>query len=67
MHKIIGVLLLVAGTFLVIRGYDASRSVDSQLSNLLGGSSSHTATWLYIGGAACCAVGLVEIFRPSKS
>jgi hypothetical protein len=67
MHKIIGVLLVAMGSFLLTRGYDASRSVDSQISNLLGGSSSHTATWLYIGGAACCAVGLVEIFRSSKN
>jgi uncharacterized membrane protein len=66
MHKIIGAILLVIGVFLLIRGHDLSRAIDSQVKNLFTGSPTGKVTQYYLGGALCCAVGLVEIFRPSK-
>jgi hypothetical protein len=66
MHRIIGAVLLVVGVFLLVRGHDVSRSIDSQVSNLFTGSPSQKATYFYIGGAVCCAAGLVGIFRPWK-
>jgi uncharacterized membrane protein len=66
MHKIIGAILLVVGVFLLIRGHDLSQSVNSQVKNLFTGSPPDKVTYFYLGGAICCAVGLVEIFRPSK-
>ena len=66
MHKIIGVVLLVVGVFLIIRGHDIARSVDSQFKDLFTGSPSSRVTWYYLGGAVCGAVGLVQIFRGGK-
>jgi len=66
MHKIIGAMLLVVGIFLLLRGHDLSRSLFSQLKNLTAGSPGARVMYLYLGGAVCCAVGLVEFFRPEK-
>lgn len=66
MHKIIGVTFLVVGLFLLIQGHNMSRSVASQAQQLFAGSVPDKVTWYYIGGAICCAAGLVQIFRPGK-
>ena len=62
MHKIIGVILLVVGVFLLIQGHDLARSVGSQFKNLFTGSPPTKVTYYYLGGALCCAVGLVSAF-----
>ena len=62
MHKIIGVILLVVGVFLLIQGHDLDRSVGSQFKNLFTGSPSAKVTYYYLGGAICCAVGFVATF-----
>jgi len=62
MHKIIGVILLVAGVFLLIQGHDLSRSLVSQVKNLAVGSPSDKVTHYYLAGAVCCAVGFVLVF-----
>ena len=66
MHKIIGVILLIVGIFLLLQGHDFSRAFNAQLKNLFTGSPSSRVTWYYLGGAICCAVGLVEFFRSDK-
>ncbi len=66
MHKIIGVILLIVGVFLLIQGHDLSRSVSSHFKDLFTGSPSAKVTYYYLGGAMCCAVGLVEFFQSSK-
>ena len=66
MHKIIGAVALVAGVFLLIRGHDISQSVNSQVKNLFTGSPTDKVTYYYVGGALCCAVGLVGLFKPFK-
>ena len=66
MHKIIGVILLVVGVFLLVQGHDFARSLNSQFRNLVTGSPDRRVTYYYLGGAICCAVGLVEFFRPEK-
>ena len=66
MHKIIGVILLVVGVFLLVRGYDLAQSVNSQFTNLFTGSPKDKAMYFYVGGAVCCAVGLGQIFRSGK-
>ena len=66
MHKIIGIALLAAGVYLLIRGHDISQSVNSQVKNLFTGSPTSNVTYYYLGGAICCVIGLVQIFRPGK-
>jgi len=66
MGKVIGVILLVVGVFLLIRGHDMSQAINSQVKNLITGSPPDKVTYYYIGGAICCGVGLVGLFSPSK-
>lgn len=66
MRKIIGVALLAAGVFLLVRGHDLSRSVDSQVKNIFTGSPSSQVTWYYLGGAICSVAGLVQLLRLGK-
>jgi ABC-type uncharacterized transport system permease subunit len=66
MHKIFGVVLLVAGVFLLIQGHDIARSIPSRFQDAFTGSPSTRITYYYLGGAICCAVGLVEFFRGDK-
>jgi uncharacterized membrane protein len=67
MNKIIGVILLVGGAYLLMRGHDISQSINSQVKNLFTGSPTQKATHFYLGGAICCAVGFVLVFfLPAK-
>lgn len=70
MKKIIGAILMVIGGYLIVRGHDISRSVDSQIRNIanqITGASDDKVMLYYVGGAVCCAVGFVMIFfLPSK-
>jgi uncharacterized membrane protein len=66
MHKIIGVILLVVGVFLLIQGHDISHTLISQVKNITVGSPGSRVVYYNLGGAICCAVGLVEFFRSEK-
>ena len=67
MNKIIGVILLVLGVYLLVRGHDIAQSVNSQVKNLFTGSPTDKAVQYYLGGAICGAVGFVlTFFLPSK-
>jgi hypothetical protein len=67
MNKIIGVILIVVGIYLLVRGHDMSQAVNSQVKNLFTGSPTDKVTYYYLGGAICCAVGLVSVFfMPGK-
>ncbi|HEX7653528.1 MAG TPA: DUF3185 family protein [Verrucomicrobiae bacterium] len=67
MNKIIGVILLVVGVYLIIRGHDLSQSINSQVKNLFTGSPTDKVHQYYLGGALSCAVGAVLMFfMPSK-
>jgi uncharacterized membrane protein len=66
MHKIIGVILIVGGAFLLVRGHDLSRSFLSQIHSLAIGAQPSKITYYYLAGLLGCAVGLVEFFRSDK-
>lgn len=66
MHKIIGAVLVVVGVFLLMQGHDVARSLNSQFKDLLTGAPAKQVTYYYLGGAICCAIGLVEFFRSEK-
>jgi uncharacterized membrane protein len=66
MGKTIGVVCLVVGVALLLRGHDVARSVDSQIQNIFTGSPAHKVIYYYLGGAVLCAVGLTQIFWKQK-
>lgn len=61
--NIISIILIAIGAGLVIWGYKKSEGISSQLSNALTGSHSDNVMMLYIGGAACIAVGVFLYFK----
>ncbi len=66
MQKIIGIVCLVIGVALLLKGHDIARSVDSQIKNIFTGSPAHNVIYYYLGGAALCAVGLTQVFWKRK-
>jgi len=67
MKKIIGIVLLAGGVVLLVNGFRAKDSLESQLNQALRGSMSKNAIWLLAGGAACSVAGVALILMPSKS
>jgi hypothetical protein len=67
MKKIIGIALLAGGIVLLVNGFKAKDSVESQLNQALRGSMSKNAIWLLAGGAACSIAGAALILMPGKT
>ena len=67
MNKIIGVILIVVGVVLLVRGHDMSQSLNSQIKNIFTGAPTNKIMYYYLGGAVCCAAGFVfTFFIPAK-
>ena len=66
MQKIIGIICLVVGAALLLRGHDIAQSLDSQFKNIFTGSPAHKVNYYYLGGVVLCAVGLTQIFWKRK-
>ena len=66
MNKIIGIIFVVVGIVLLVRGHNIAQSIDSQVKNIFTGTPTHEATCYYAGGVALCAIGLFQIFWPFK-
>lgn len=56
--KLTSITLIVIGAGLALWGNQKSGGIESKLSNVLTGSHSDNVMMLYIGGAACLAVGI---------
>jgi hypothetical protein len=67
MNKAISLALLIAGVILIAFGIDASNSAGSSISRMANGSPTDKTIWLLVGGAFAAVVGLVGVFRGSKS
>ena len=65
-QKIIGIVCLVIGVVLLLRGHDVARSIDSQIKNIFTGSPAHKVVYYYLVGGVLCAVGLTQIFWKRK-
>jgi uncharacterized membrane protein YidH (DUF202 family) len=56
--KILGYILLAVGLVLLYFGYNASQSLESQVSTAFSGSMSDEAMLFYIAGAVSVGVGV---------
>lgn len=65
-QKAVGIICLVGGVLLIVWGYSKSHAVGNQLHQVFTGSPGDKAKWLYIGGAAACAVGVFQIYAAKK-
>ena len=67
MNKGIGLALLAVGIALIIYGFNASASVNSDMSRTFTGAPTYKTLWLLLGGSATAIVGAVMAFRGSKA
>lgn len=56
--RVLGFILLAVGLVLLYFGYNASQSLESQVTSAFSGSMSDKAMTFYIAGAVTCAVGV---------
>jgi uncharacterized membrane protein len=57
--KILSFLLIVAGLAMLFQGYQLSDSVDSQITEVITGSSSDEVIMFYVGGVVSLIVGII--------
>ena len=67
MNRIISIVLLVAGAFLLIYGINASESLGSEVSKLFTGSPTDKSMWMMIGGTVAIVIGLSGTIYTSNS
>ena len=63
----IGVICLVAGVILLVRGHDMAESIGSQVQQAFTGAPTHRSTYFLIAGWALTIFGAVEILLAFKS
>ncbi len=66
-HRLIGIVLLVAGAILLYFGYQASQSAGEQIFESFAGRFTDSTIWYLIAGATATTGGLILlIIRPSS-
>ncbi|MFO7763293.1 MAG: DUF3185 family protein [Wenzhouxiangellaceae bacterium] len=63
--KIVAVVLLVLGAFLLYMGYQSSQGLDDQISETITGNFTDQTMWYLLGGAISLVAGLVMLVRGS--
>ena len=66
MNKIISLALLVGGIVLIIMGFNATNSFNSEVSRFFTGTPTNQAVWMVIGGSIAAVVGLAMMWRSPK-
>lgn len=63
MNRIASLALLVLGVVLLAMGWDAYRSVGSDVSRVFTGAPTDRAVWLLVGGGLAAVAGLAGLSR----
>ncbi|HUA69272.1 MAG TPA: DUF3185 family protein [Candidatus Saccharimonadales bacterium] len=66
MQKIIGVICLIIGLLLLLKGHDISNSIGSQFTKAFTGEPTDKATHYYVGGIVAALSGGFLIFWNRK-
>ena len=66
MQKIIGVLCLAVGVFLLVWGRKIADSFGSQVQQIFTGAPMDRAMYLYIGGIVLIILGVAQFFWKRK-
>ena len=66
MNKIVSLALLVGGIVLIIVGFNATHSFNSDVSRFFTGTPTNQAVWMVIGGSVAAVVGLAMMWRSPK-
>ena len=62
-NKVVALVLLALGGFLLFMGYQSSQGLDDQVSEALTGNFTDQTIWYLIGGGICAVAGLAMIMR----
>lgn len=62
-NKLIAIVLLALGAFLLYMGYQSSQGLDDQVSEALTGNFTDATMWYLIGGGIAVIAGLVMLVR----
>lgn len=66
MNNVVGLAILALGIVLLVFGFNASHSFNSDVSRFFTGNPTDKSIWLLIGGAAAVIVGLVIAVRGTR-
>ena len=66
MQRIIGVICLIIGIILLVRGHDMAQSIGSQVQQAFTGAPSNRSTYFYIAGVALAIFGASQIVWPAR-
>ena len=66
LQRLLGLVLLVVGAFVLIMGIRATDSFGSQFSRFFTGSPTDRAVWLTLGGAVIIIAGAAMALRPGR-
>lgn len=66
MNRLASFVLLILGVASLAAGWDAYRSVGSDISRIFNGVPTDRALWLLIGGGLACVVGLGGLARQRR-
>jgi hypothetical protein len=67
MNNVIAFALLIGGLVLLLFGFNASQSFQSDVSRFFTGSPTDKAIWMIVLGAAAMIAGLVGLLRRSRA
>ncbi len=65
-QRIIGVICLIVGIILLVRGHDMAKAIESQFSQVVSGEPTRRTTYFYIAGVALTIFGASQIVWPAK-
>lgn len=65
-QKIIGLICLVIGIVLLVRGHDEAQSVGSHFNQIVNGAPSDRSMYFYIGGVVLTIFGVSQLAWPGK-
>lgn len=65
-QRVIGIICLIAGIILLVRGHEMAQSIGSQVQQVFNGAPTNRSTYFYIAGAALAVFGLSQLFWPAK-
>lgn len=63
MSKLIAIVLIVVGVFLIIWGYNESQTLGSQLNRMFSGAETERTLIFYIGGGISLVLGIIGIAK----
>ncbi len=65
-QRIIGVICLIIGIVLLVRGHEMAESLGSQVRQVFTGAPSNRSTYFYIAGIALAIFGASQIVWPAR-